>query len=206
MNKIYSKNIRYILAFSIGIVVAGSFVAITNQWVHALLLGWDVTTLVLLFIIVTDMRGVTAKETARIAQRDDMNHSLMDVITLLASTASIGAVVFLLSSPSKSLTHIGFGLLSIVLSWAIVHMVYALRYAAMYYRNGEKGIDFGPESPRFSDFLYLAYTLGMTYQVSDTNFTNSAFRRVALGHVLLSFLFGVAILAITINFLASLSQ
>lgn len=97
--------------------------------------------------------------------------------------------------------------MSIVISWAAVHMLYALRYAAMYYSDPEGGIDFNSkDQPRFSDFLYLAFTLGMTYQVADTDLTTAAFRRVILGHAVLSFIFGTTIIATTINFIASLSK
>ena len=74
--------------------------------------------------------------------------------------------------------------------------------------QGEYGlIDFGgDEQPRFTDFFYLAFTIGMTYQVSDTTFTSSRFRRVAIRHALLSFVFGTAIIATSINFLASLTS
>ena len=103
--------------------------------------------------------------------------------------------------------HIGFGLASIVISWATVHMLYALRYAAMYYSDPEGGVDFNSKHPpRFSDFVYLAYTVGMTYQIADTDIKTSAFRRVVLGHAALSFVFGTAIIATTINFLVSLSK
>jgi uncharacterized membrane protein len=86
-------------------------------------------------------------------------------------------------------------------------MLYALRYAAMYYSDPEGGVDFNSkEQPRFSDFLYMAFTLGMTYQVADTDLTTSAFRKATLGHAVLSFIFGTTIIATTINFIASLSK
>lgn len=153
------------------------------------------------------MRGADSKMTATVAKRDDMNHSLSDAIVLLASLASIGAVVYLLVSKDSSMLHIGLGLASIIISWATVHMLYAVRYAAMYYSDPEGGVDFNSkEQPRFSDFLYLAYTVGMTYQIADTDISTSKFRAVVLGHAALSFIFGTAIIATTINFLVNLSK
>ena len=82
-----------------------------------------------------------------------------------------------------------------------------LRYAELYYRDVNGGVVFeGTEKPNFWDFAYLAFTIGMTYQVSDTTFTTPEFRKAALGHALLSFIFGTAIIATTINFVASLSR
>ena len=205
MTKVRSKTSRYALALFVGLICA-VLVGLYKNWLYAPLAGWDAAALAILVMIAWDMRGATAKMTATTARRDDMDHSLVDAMAILASLASLGAVVYLLMSSDKSVAHVAFGMASIVISWATVHMLYALRYAAMYYRDTEGGIDFNGGKPRFSDFLYLAYTLGMTYQVSDTAFETSEFRRVALGHVLLSFVFGTAIIATTINFLASLSK
>lgn len=205
MKHVRSKHSRYLIALFIGILAA-TVTGLLLKWSYAPLAGWDAMALSILALILWDMRGATAKMTATTARRDDMNHSLVDIITLVASVASIGAVIYLLMSAEKDILHIAFGLVSIIISWATVHMLYALRYAAMYYRDPEGGVDFGSDKPRFTDFLYLAYTIGMTYQVSDTTYNTSEFRKVTIGHALLSFIFGTAIIATTINFLASLSK
>lgn len=206
MKTIQSKRRRYTLALIVGVIVA-TLTAMYGNFEFVPVAGWDAAAIVILLVIVGDMRGADARRTAIVARRDDMNHSLSDAIVLTASLASLGAVVYLLVSKDSSMLHIGFGLLSIVISWATVHMLYALRYAAMYYSDPEGGIDFNShEQPRFSDFVYLAYTVGMTYQIADTDIKTSAFRRVVLGHAALSFVFGTAIIATTINFLVNLSK
>lgn len=206
MKKIRSKRSRYVLAFIVGAIVA-ALTAVFGKLEFVPVAGWDAAALVILLVITTDMRGADAEHTSIVARRDDMNHSLSDAIVLTASLASLGAVIYLLVSKDSSMLHIGFGLLSIVISWATVHMLYALRYAAMYYSDPEGGIDFNShEQPRFSDFLYLAYTVGMTYQIADTDIETSTFRRVIIGHAILSFVFGTAIIATTINFLVNLSK
>jgi uncharacterized membrane protein len=97
-------------------------------------------------------------------------------------------------------------LASVALSWILLHTLYTLRYASQYY-TADDGIDFNQEAPpRYTDFAYLSFTLGMTYQVSDTNITNHAIRATALRHSLLSFVFGSVILAATINLIAGLSN
>jgi len=84
--------------------------------------------------------------------------------------------------------------------------VYTLRYADLYYQH-EGGLDFNQtEEPDYRDFAYLAFTIGMTYQVSDTNLRLKAVRRTALRHALLSYLFGAVIIAMTINIVASLAN
>jgi uncharacterized membrane protein len=103
---------------------------------------------------------------------------------------------------------VGVCVLSIVLAWSTVHTVYTLRYASLYYRGGETGdVDFNEaSSPSYPDFAYLALTIGMTFQVSDTDLRSTAFRRLALRHALLSYMFGVLIIAATINLIAGLGH
>lgn len=97
------------------------------------------------------------------------------------------------------------GVLSVVVSWLLVHTIFMLRYAEEYYRESGGAIDFpGTKQPTFQDFAYLAFTMGMTYQVSDTNFQSTTLRAVALRHALLSYLFGTVIVATTINLVISI--
>ncbi|MDT5017597.1 MAG: hypothetical protein QOD39_3757, partial [Mycobacterium sp.] len=78
-----------------------------------------------------------------------------------------------------------------------------LRYAMLFYSGPEGGVNFNqPSSPRYTDFAYLAFTIGMTFQVSDTDLRTPAFRATALRHALLSYLFGAVIVATTINLVA----
>jgi uncharacterized membrane protein len=209
MKSVRKKQTRFAVAVVIA-AVAALLVGIVGNWRDAPLAGWDVGALTLLLMLRSDFTGHSVEQTAAIAKRDDMNRSVTDIILVLASLVSIGAVAVLLTGHSgsgASLSDIGFGLVSIVISWAVVHSVFMLRYAALYYQRGEGGIDFNDDTPpRFSDFAYLAFTIGMTYQVSDTSFQSSLFRKVALRHALLSFIFGTAIIATTINFIASLAH
>ena len=92
-----------------------------------------------------------------------------------------------------------------VASWATVHTVFTLRYARSYFRGSVGGIDFNEKAPpTYLDFAYLLFTIGMTFQVSDTDLTAGAIRRVALAHALLSYLFGAVIVALSINVVATL--
>ena len=83
--------------------------------------------------------------------------------------------------------------------------MFTLRYARTYYRQPVGGIDFNEEDPpTYLDFAYLALTIGMTFQVSDTNLTTKSIRRIALGHAMLSYLYGAVIIALVINVVSSL--
>ncbi len=97
------------------------------------------------------------------------------------------------------------GALAVIASWATIHTVYTLRYARTYYRDQPGGVDFNEDDPpAYLDFAYLSFTIGMTFQVSDTDLTGKPLRRIALGHALLSYLFGALILALSINVVAGL--
>ena len=130
---------------------------------------------------------------------------------LVACIASLVGVAFILMKASRAegagvAGMTGLGVLSVVLAWACVHLVYALRYADLYYSDGD-GIDFNEsEDPNYRDFAYLAFTIGMTYQVSDTSLKTKAIRHTALRHALLSYLFGTAIIAVMINVVAGLAH
>ena len=94
---------------------------------------------------------------------------------------------------------------SVAVSWFTVHTVFLLRYALLYYAAPEGGIDFKMhERPSYRDFAYVALTLGMTFQVSDTDLRSTQMRATALRHALLSYLFGAVILAVAINLVATL--
>jgi hypothetical protein len=85
------------------------------------------------------------------------------------------------------------GMVSVVLAWGVVHTIFTLRYARIYYTGGDGGVDFNEKiPPDYTDFAYLAFTIGMTFQVSDTNLTSKSMRRTALRHALISYLFGAA--------------
>ncbi|MDR6438371.1 putative membrane protein [Paenarthrobacter nicotinovorans] len=99
------------------------------------------------------------------------------------------------------------------LSWMLVQTLFTLRYAELYYSRDAHaggsvgGISFNQDRPpQYTDFAYLATSLGMTYQVSDTNLGNHSIRLEALKHSLLSYLFGTVILAVTINLVIGLAQ
>jgi hypothetical protein len=141
---------------------------------------------------------------------EDNSRHWSSFVLLAASTASLVGVVFCLHKANLSHGGMRFWMTTgvitgVVLSWTVVHTVYVLRYAHIYYSIGGHGVTFpGDEDPDYIDFAYLAFTLGMTFQVSDNAFTARRIRRTALVHCLLSYLFGAVIIATSINVLAGL--
>lgn len=92
------------------------------------------------------------------------------------------------------------GLVTIFLTWAVLHLMYGARYAHEYYKDPAGGIDFNTQdAPRYVDFLYFSFNLGMTFQVSDNNVVTTGLRAIILRHCLLSYIFSTVILAATVN-------
>jgi uncharacterized membrane protein len=99
------------------------------------------------------------------------------------------------------------GILTVGASWFAVHTLFTVHYARLYYSDDPGGINFhDPQPPRFRDFAYLAYTIGMTYQVSDNEIQLTSIRATVLRHALLSYLLGAVVLAVTINLIAGLGS
>lgn len=176
------------------------------------LVGWDFASLVYLTWLWITIRNRNARATAERAMITDPDRAVTDLVLLSAAVASLVAVGFVLvragqMQGSGELFRVGLALVSVVISWAVVHVIFTLRYAHLYYDGEVGGIDFNqPDRPTYTDFAYLAFTVGMTFQVSDTSLRSSVIRRAALRHALLSYLFGTGILATTINLVASLSS
>lgn len=177
-------------------------------WTYAPVIGWSVSALVFCIFTYGNVRRRDASQTAAMAARDDPSPTATELLLLMANVASLVAVAYLLVHANA--THgvrqallAAAAVASVAVSWALVHTLYMLRYAVLYYSDTVGGINFNQsDPPRFADFAYLAFTIGMTYQVSDTNFENSRIRVVALRHALLSFVFGSMILATMINLIA----
>lgn len=203
-----SAGIRVTGAAVVGAAV-GMATAFVAPWQASGLAGWDSAAAVFLVLVWRSMVRMHGDDTKEVATRVDPNRIVADAILVGASVGCLVGVGFALAKAKPMHSHVNAGLvalavLSVVLSWAVVHTVYALHYARLYYGQPEGGVDFGDGRPDFSDFAYLAFTVGMTYQVSDTGLATRSMRRAVLGHALLSFLFGTFILAVTLNVLADL--
>lgn len=200
---------RVIVGAVVGIVVAGVALAEGASWSVAALCATDVASLVFVVWVWVVVARADTEQTARIARTEDDSRTAAEAVLLGAGAASLLAVAFTLAqashagSPARGLLT-SLALVSVALAWSAVHTVYALRYASLYYTPPDGGIDFHGDRPSYADFAYLAITIGMTYQVSDTDLTGKRFRRLALHHALTSYVFGTVIVAITVSSAAAL--
>jgi uncharacterized membrane protein len=202
-------GVRVALTSAIGLV-GGVIASLFTIWQAAILIGWDVTVLCLIGWIWLALWTLNADETQLHASREDPSIRMSEIIVLACGVALLAAVGLVLIRAGNAVGGtkaylIALGVLSVALSWILVHTVFTLRYARTYYTAPQGGIDFNEgDPPTYLDFAYLALTIGMTFQVSDTNLTSKPIRRVALGHAMLSYLFGAVIVALVINVVASL--
>jgi uncharacterized membrane protein len=194
----------------VGVVALVVAVALGTPASGAVLLGWDAAALTFLALVWLSVAPMNAAATARSAVSEDASRTEGEAVMLGAGTASLVAVGLTLVEAGRSTGAtrallIALAVASVVLGWASVHTIYALRYARLYYGKPAGGIDFnGDDQPSYLDFAYVALTVGMTSQVSDTSLTTPAMRRTAIRHALLAYLFATVVVALTINIVASL--
>ncbi|HXO07594.1 MAG TPA: DUF1345 domain-containing protein [Solirubrobacteraceae bacterium] len=191
-----------------GVAAAGVARVAGASWSVAALCLTDVASLVFVVWVWVTVAGADAVATARIASAEDASRTAAESVLIGAGAASLLAVVFTLAqakhahAPERGFLTV-LALVSVALAWGAVHTVYALRYARLYYTPPDGGIDFRGGRPDYHDFGYLALTIGMTFQVSDTDLIGKPVRRLALRHALTSYVFGTVIVAITVSSVAA---
>ncbi len=191
-------------------LAAGACAGVWLAWPPASLLGWDAAAACFLLWTWIAVVRLDPDDTRRHAEMENPSRKVVEAVVLVSGVALLAAVGLLLIEAGRS--HgatkaflVAIGVSSVVLSWATVHTVFLLRYARCYYEAADGSVDFHEDSPPdYRDFAYLAFTVGMTFQVSDTDLLTKPMRRLVIGHALLSFLYGAVILALAINVVASL--
>lgn len=202
-------NIRLVASGLVGLAV-GVVIGLFLPWQIALLLGWSSAAITFLTQVALGVSGSDATQTKEMARREDLSNVGADLALIAAAATSLVGVGFVLNKAGQSQGLVkglttALAVLSVVLAWTTVQTIFTLRYAALFYADAIGGIDFGTqEAPDYHDFAYLAFTVGMTYQVSDTAVTARPIRRTVLRHSLLSFVFATAFIAVLINVVGGL--
>ena len=194
-------------------VATGLLVALVVRWELAVLLGWDAAALAFLGSVWPVIVGCDAARTELLVSREDVTRSTARLLLLAAAAASLVSVVYALhvagdAEGTAQGVLIAVSAVTVAVSWTVLNTVFTLRYAEDFYRGPPTGIDFGgapaDDRPDYRDFAYVAFTVGVTYQVSDTNLRNRRIRRTVLLHAFLAYLYGVVIVAAGVNIVASL--
>jgi uncharacterized membrane protein len=201
--------IRTVIATSIGISVG--FIALAREvpGVISVLSGIVAGGVVLLGLIWSLFGHCTASKTQKRAASDDPGRTAVYSLMLNTSFISLFAATVLGSIAQR---HVGSGerrvlvalcLATVAIAWSLTHSTFALRYAHLYYREdaeGVGGVEFpGGAAPTYADFAYLAFTVGMCFQVSDVTISSPQIRRSVLLHAVMSFVYATALLAFVLN-------
>ncbi len=178
------------------------------------MLGWTVGVALYLALAWWLAHSFDARQTRERAQSLDQPNLVLLVVMLTAVLFSVVAIAMLLQQV-KDLSgierglHVVLALAALAMSWLMIHTIYAFHYAHYYYlmqkdrQPGEHGLDFpGTAPPDYSDFIYYAYVIGMSSQVSDVQILSSDLRRITLVHCVFSFAFNMLVLALSINVVA----
>ena len=204
--------LRRVMASGVGGALAGLIVLLAGgAWAIAVCAGWAAAATLFLAAVWREVLMLSPGRTKSAARVEDDSRAAADTVLLVASVASLFAVGFVLVGASNRTGlakggYVALAVASVVVGWAAVHTVYALRYARLYYAEPIGGVDFhADDPPDYRDFAYLALTIGMTFQVSDTDLTVKPIRRLAIQHALLSYLFGAVIVALMINIVGTLA-
>lgn len=198
---------RFLVFITISIV--GFAVAIHGAgWARAAMIGFDAGAVIFLFSCIP-LLGRETQAMRDAAERNDANRVLLLVVTgMVCSVILVAIAVELSQREAHEPMAIALIIATLLLAWLFSNMVYALHYAHLYYspkpKNGGDcaGIDFpGDDEPDYWDFIYFAFTLGMTFQTSDVEISSRRIRRIVILHCFAAFIFNIGVLAFTINVL-----
>lgn len=203
---------RRVVAMAGAGVLALVLTGITNSWWHAPAAGWGAAALVYDVSVWRRIAPMDVAATRAHALEEDPGRRMRELLILSANAAAIVAVVIVMISASSQdkgervVLSLG-ALLIVAASWLMLHTLFTLRYTELFYTGTEGGISFNQEdAPRYTDVAYMSFSLGMTFQVSDTAITDPEIRAEALKHSLLAYVFSTLVLAATVNLVIGLAS
>jgi uncharacterized membrane protein len=215
----FRLDANYRVLFSL-IATAITFLLTRNIFIIAseIMIVWIAFALSIIIMDWIIILNAHPREIRKIAKLQDSSRAFIFLFVIVASIVSLGAILFLLKSAKAEAhgnipAHILLAMASVIVSWWLVHTLFTMRYAHMYYDtdmdDGKTrpygGLQFPDETqPDYLDFVYFSFVIGMTFQVSDVEISARDIRRLAWMHGLISFAFNTAIVALSINIISSL--
>ena len=200
----FSISAMIFVTLAIGAALAGINLAL------ALLLAFDVATLI--FLAVTTYMFITSHSISmreRARAQDEGYWGFLLSSALVSVVALVALAMELHASKGGGVVEIVLATCSLLLAWLFVNTIFAVHYAHEYYGDGDSkrsGLEFpGTKQPDYWDFVYFAFVIGMTFQVSDVQISERQIRRVALVHALIAFFFNVIVIALSVNIVAGSS-
>ena len=195
-----------------GLIVTAALLPFVT-WGLAVTGGWNAAALAFLLTTWPVIIQADSSRAPQLAAREDETEASARTLLVGASVASLLGAGYALHlagqhNGTPRVLLAGVAVLTVVLSWTVMNTLYTLRYADQHFRSKPGGIAFGTEDgqrhPGYRDFAYVAFTIGMCYQVSDTTLRDPRIRRTVLAHATLSYVFGVVIVAGTVNLISGL--
>jgi uncharacterized membrane protein len=202
---------RLFVSLGIGVVVTAGLALTHRAPATRLLVGWDLGIGLYLALAFHMMAGSDVRRIRDHAGQQDEGRVAILVLTVAAALASLAAIFAELGTSasgggSRQPIPLVLATVTVALSWAFIHTIFALHYAHEFYdENAGGGLNFpdGDKEPDYWDFVYFSFVIGMTSQVSDVSVTSKRIRRTVASHGIVSFVFNVALLALTVNIAAS---
>jgi len=209
--RVGQAHLKLVIAIVAGLACGMALLAFPMDATARVLAGWDIGLVVYLALAARFRQRHDVKAIRKRAAEQDEGGFAILVLSIVATFASLVAVVFALvgAKHGEGSLAIALTVTTIVLSWNFVHTIFAFHYAHEYYGRGRDdiigGLEFpGDKAPDYRDFLYFSLVIGMTSQVSDVQITSKALRRMVSMHGALSFFFNLVVLALTVNVVANL--
>ena len=202
---------RAVTVLAVGLAATLALLLYT-PWELAVVAGWDAAAATFLGSVWHLILRADGPATEQMATTEDDTRASATVLLAAVCMVSLLGVGFALGlagdrNGTVKVVLIAVAAGTVALSWVVLNTVYTLRYAHLYFGPGAGGIVIEadpPAPPSFRDFAYVAFTVGMTYQVSDTAISNPQTRRTILSQAVLAYIFGVVIVAGAINLIAGL--
>ncbi len=170
------------------------------------LVAWDIALGLYLMLAFRLMTNCDVNRIKRRAAHQDEGRITILVLVVASTLASLLAILAELGGANRQPAHLALAAITILVSWAFTHTIFAIHYAHEYYSEKAHkggGLNFpGDEPPDYWDFVYFSFVVGMTSQVSDVAVTSSALRRLVAAHGAVSFIFNATLLALTVNIAA----
>lgn len=208
-NRIAPRRFLVFVAVLIGGYFAYRAALPSAKWADAAAMAFDAGAVVFLASLLPLLSDSSAEIIRDHAAKNDANRPLILILTSLLTIVAMVAIAGELEGARHGeLVSLAKLIGTLLLIWLFANSIYALHYAHAWYTRSKEsgsdlgGIDFpGTDAPDYGDFVYFAFTLGMTFQTSDANITASGIRHVALLHSFFAFLFSIGVIAFTINVL-----
>jgi uncharacterized membrane protein len=198
-----TRFVAFVVAFAVGLPVLIPLLGAGLGTMAA----FDIAA-ALFLALVAPLLGSKADEMRQFARENDANRALLLGLSAVVLMVILVSVASEMQGDKGNIPKTALLIATLVLAWLFSNTVYALHYAHIYYvEDGGKDtgglVIPGCDEPDYWDFVYFSFTLGMTFQTSDTQIESWRIRRISIGHCLASFVFNIGVLAFSINVLGS---